>query len=671
MSRLGLVFLLFLLACQSSKTEGEGEEAGPPPLPVELTGQEGVSERDLRFAARRELSAFQKRGRRAADAFDAAYAMELELRRRGYAHGSVRFELLPSEEAPENLRFTIEEGPLARIALVAFPDKTELTPEELGTLFPQGERPLFRQSEIDSSASEVEKAFLLAGFRDVEVGPVTVTFNDAKTEATITVPVQQGDKYLVREVKFEGDAEDELEQNLRGSMLDQPFYSRLPAEAAALLRAALFDLGYHDAKVSFERTFDVANVTITIFAERGTQYRVREVRIEGNDRTRPRFVKSRVDLEKGDVLSQGEIDRSVGRLYETGVFRSVRMRPDARAADAAEADLLIELQELEARSISFDVGWGSYELLRGGVRYQDRNFLGFGRRLDLALRGSTVGYSLEGAISDNFLLGRKNTLTLSGQLFQREEPSFTRFGYRIALTLTHQYNEIWTVRTGYEIDAQEARDIQSVVDFEEGEFLASAGLFASVERDTRETQLVPGKGSILEFGAFWSNNALGADLNYVELRISWFGFFRLSERIVLGTGFRAQSRPITDDAITLPIQKRLFLGGATTVRSFEQDELGPTDPITGEPIGGLTRMSAHVELRTRIWNELHLATFYEVGMVSTKALSVDGPPGHGVGAGLRYYLPVGPIRVDVAYNPGELFAGDSRWVFHFAFGFSF
>ena len=44
-------------------------------------------------------------------------------------------------------------------------------------------------------------------------------------------------------------------------------------------------------------------------------------------------------------------------------------------------------------------------------------------------------------------------------------------------------------------------------------------------------------------------------------------------------------------------------------------------------------------------------------------------PGY-LGDVLRYYLPIGPIRIDVAYNPGELFSQSSRWEFHLAFGFS-
>ncbi|MHC4940329.1 MAG: BamA/OMP85 family outer membrane protein [Planctomycetota bacterium] len=662
-----LLLAALLAACAAPK-----EEAEEITVPVEIAGNEGVKTRDLEYAARRELSAFQKKGNRAADLADAAYAMEMRLRRDGYAHGTVKFEVQPSEEAPEKAIFRVDEGPRARIAAVSFPGAQDFTHEQLMRFFPGGSEPLFRQSDVDRAAGEVERAYLIDGFLDVEIGPVTVTWNEEKSEATITVPIREGKQYTVVAVEFEGDAPSYLQDRLRSQLIKQPFYARLPVEAAAHLRAKLFDLGHQQAEVESKYAIEDHAVTIRIRAEAGPVFRVRNLRIEGQDRTRKRFIRTRLRLKEGDVLRQDDLDKSIDHLYETGIFKSVRAEPAEISREEALADLLVQIEEIRARSVAFDFGWGAYEQLRGGVRYADRNFLGFGRRLDLGAHASMKGYRLDGAISDSFLLGRKNLLRLSGEIFQREEPSFTRFGYRIDLSLTHRWEGPYRFTTGYTIDSQEASDVQSILAPDlEGEFVTSAGLFASLVRDTRDSKLVPTKGSVAEIGAFWSTDALLADLNYFEIRASWFGFFKLHERVVFGTGFRFMTRPILDNLPTLPIQQRLFTGGPTSVRSFDQDRLGPFDPITRQPIGGLTRAWATMELRTRVWKQLHLAVFYDVGMVSLDSLMIEGPAGQGIGGGLRYYTPVGPIRVDAGYNPGELFSMSTRWAFHFAFGFSF
>ena len=68
---------------------------------------------------------------------------------------------------------------------------------------------------------------------------------------------------------------------------------------------------------------------------------------------------------------------------------------------------------------------------------------------------------------------------------------------------------------------------------------------------------------------------------------------------------------------------------------------------------------------------MYIAAFYDVGVVDETSWNVAGEAGHAVGLGLRYHLPIGPIRLDGAYNPGETFTQDRRWAIHFAVGFSF
>jgi outer membrane protein assembly factor BamA len=227
------------------------------------------------------------------------------------------------------------------------------------------------------------------------------------------------------------------------------------------------------------------------------------------------------------------------------------------------------------------------------------------------------------------------------------------------------------MRYGYAFRSQEATNVTGAIPpAEQAGFVTSAGLFTTLTRDTRDSVLNPSKGSLMEIGVGFSAPAFGGDLEFVGLDFSWWWFRRLGARHVLGWGFRARTKENLDESLTLPIQERLFLGGPTTVRSFFQDRLGPAN-LADEPIGGLTSTYGSVELRSRVWDDLHTAFFFDVGEVNVQSFSLGGEPGYGIGTGLRYLLPVGPLRLDVAYNPGELFASSSRWAIHFAFGFSF
>jgi outer membrane protein assembly factor BamA len=120
----------------------------------------------------------------------------------------------------------------------------------------------------------------------------------------------------------------------------------------------------------------------------------------------------------------------------------------------------------------------------------------------------------------------------------------------------------------------------------------------------------------------------------------------------------------------LPIDERFFNGGATTVRSYPELKLGPRDQA-GYPLGGETFTVFNVEYIFPIWRELKGAVFFDAGNVISKAedFGLRGME-YALGAGLRYNLPIGPIRLDYGYNPDKQ-TGEPQGAFHFSIGLAF
>ena len=98
---------------------------------------------------------------------------------------------------------------------------------------------------------------------------------------------------------------------------------------------------------------------------------------------------------------------------------------------------------------------------------------------------------------------------------------------------------------------------------------------------------------------------------------------------------------------SLPPDQRFYAGGSGTIRGYRFQSVGPVFP-NGNPIGGTAINAGTVEYRQRIGTNFGTAFFVDGGNVSKNLSPFNGTLRFGVGAGVRYYTPIGPIRVDIA-----------------------
>lgn len=752
---------------------------------LRFEGDRKVDRAELSTAARRELADFQEHPSEAALA-DAAYAMEQELRQQGFAHGRVRIGLHPSEEQPEVAVFQVDEGPRAYLEQLEFPGATRFSEERLrGLLKAEGVGlfrlfdPPFRRRDLQGCREAVEALYLMDGYYRVRLERPEVVFSEDRKRARARIAVEEGRRYLVGSVAIEADlagsgmVRADLDQAVAGAdIVGDAYHARLPALAAARIRQWLADRGRLDATVAPRSDIDdeSATVAVTYAVRPGPRYVLREVVVNGIDRTKPGFVRKRLDSDPWQPISSGGVDEGIRRLTRSGAFSSVRWRVvpvDGPAADvgpggelgpagvpglagggvsaadvgpggelgpagvpglaagrvsaagvgpgdelgpagipglaegsasAADvgpggelgpagvpglaagggtaavagtdrgatrlADLVLTVTEAQARSLDFEVGYGTYELLRGGIRYRDRNLFGQGRFWEVRPSTSLKSWGAESRVRDDYLVGKNNVAELSGGYQFRREPTFDRDTWTGTASLEHRFDKDWTTRGGYIYKAARARAIERpIAGAEESGFVSSARVFWGVRYDQRDSVVMPTRGLVGGARLAYSAPYVGSDLNFLEYDLHGSAFVPAHERLVLGIDGRYTTRDVLDDSGSLPIQERLFAGGENSVRSYREAEVLPE--------GGLTSAVASAEARYQLRGRVWTALFYDIGQVNRGAWRLDGTVGQAVGLGLRYQLPVGPIRLDVAYNPDRPANKLRAYMGQFAVGFSF
>jgi translocation and assembly module TamA len=108
---------------------------------------------------------------------------------------------------------------------------------------------------------------------------------------------------------------------------------------------------------------------------------------------------------------------------------------------------------------------------------------------------------------------------------------------------------------------------------------------------------------------------------------------------------------------SLPPDQRFYGGGSGTIRGYEYQSVGPlfTTPSTAAepgqqvPLGGTAILAGSIEFRQRIGSKVGAAVFVDGGQVSASLKPLPDIFRIGVGFGLRYYTPIGPVRLDFAF----------------------
>lgn len=215
-----------------------------------------------------------------------------------------------------------------------------------------------------------------------------------------------------------------------------------------------------------------------------------------------------------------------------------------------------------------------------------------------------------------------------------------------------------------------------------------AWLDASLVLDYRDNPLDAQNGFYGAFTANFAGEGLGSDVTYTRLIGELRGFY--TPRFLRMLSFAARVKVgwnFVDKSQGTPQPARFRSGGATTMRGFATDRLG--DYVCAEPdadgryinnptcgdgssqrtyIGGNYAFESNFEVRLRFRGGLGLVFFTDVGRVFSRVEDVALDRLYvALGPGLRYDLPVGPIRFDLGFLLGKERATE----LHFSLGQAF
>ncbi|MCA8981755.1 MAG: outer membrane protein assembly factor BamA [Planctomycetes bacterium] len=681
-ARLTLLLLAILCACHVAPYEEPEDPTKINRLPYEMAfeGNDSISERALRSAARVDLDRFVERGFKKAAIDDAAWSMRERYLAKGFPFASVDYEYEPAPGEIPRVRILVDEGPQTVVSKVHFRGATWFPSKVLhrvvqtpgAGLLRTGD-PLYIAAKLESASQELQDAYYENGFLAAKVSPPETTFNADRTEAEVVYVIEEGVRSVIQDIEVPDELPDaaQLRKSLKG-FLGQAYFPRVVFQVRAAVVEHYARRGYPDveAEVLEQPSGTSGQMRLSVDAQPGTVVRVRQVLVEGNEETRSSFIRSRVALKEGDVYDRELERRSFQELYRTGLFRVVRIN---LVGEGDSRDLVVTVEELNSLELYFEPGYGTYERFRFRAGITERDLFGTGRRGKIEALVSQKAQGVTATLTDPWLFDSQIIGDLSLFAQEREEPSFTSVNYGGQALLTREWTRQLSLSTGYQYRKSDAVDIKldapNASQLNENVDLSIIS-FASTW-DHRDSVFLPREGRYARALVEFSDRTFGSDIDFVRITGTISEYWRFAERSGLVFTARTGFAIMYGDTATLPLQERFFNGGANSVRSFRESQLGPKD-TGGNPVGGDTSSTATVEFRYPLWKSFEGSLFVDAGNVN---LLLDDYLSfrdirYGIGPGIRWLLPIGPVRLDWGINPNPR-DDESHHVLQFSVGSSF
>lgn len=666
-------------------------------------GNSALSESSLRQAASEELADLDSSPFPEARADDAAFMMELAYRSRGFAFATVNYRFFAEKERTV-LEFAIAEGAQVTVESVRITGNSRFSRQELLAFFTESSGALpgsgglfFVETDIRDAFSAIRELYLNEGYAQVVVAEPGFSFSPDRSQVVIECAIEEGRQRVFADAEFSGDIlagiEEELEAIAR-EMAGRPYVPRSRLQLRSKVREIYANRGYPEAEIEVQEEpgGDFSQTRLQSHIRSGPLVTIAAVRITGNERTTAEFIRSRLHLGEGESYSAEKKRTSFQRLYQSGLFSRVSIELEEGPGEG-ERDLLVQVEEVPARELFLQAGWGSYELLRGSAGFQEHNLFGTGRIFRLEGGGSVRSASMQANFTDPWFLGTEISADLPVYFRRREEPSFTREEWGASLFFARDLSKTMAMTLGYLYQENSILDIASSASAEAGESeYTIASVRGQLSSDSRDDIFFPTTGHRAFATAEMADGILGSDVAYQRFTLGLRKFFPLSARNTLALRYDTGIVLPGQNQVAIPLGERFFNGGENMVRSFRESELGPKD-LLGEPLGGNAFQLISIELRRRFTDQLAGSLFLDYGNVSPnrsreeQGLEPFASRGEvisatwndyfrdfrpGLGFGLQYLLPVGPARLDFAWNPdARRDRHEKDFAVHFSIGMAF
>ncbi len=595
---------------------------------------------------------------------------------------TVTTQVVPIAEGRVNLAFVINEGDRTKITAINFVGNNAysngrleavISTKESGIFSFLNRKDVYNADKLRADEELLRQFYYNRGYADFRVVSSDAVLDEATNEYTVTITVEEGERYDFGTVNVESTVEGVNAEELKGLVRTSEgtiYKAKDVQDSISAISKRVASQGYPFARVTPRGNRDFGNRTIAVdyLVDQGERAYIERIEIRGNTRTRDYVIRREFDMSEGDAFNQEMITTAKRRLDALGYFSAVNISTQPGSA----SDRVVVIVDVQDQSTgSFGIGAG-YSAGSGGgflleASIEEKNFLGRGQYIRLAAGRGQDSRTYNVSFTEPYFLGYR--LAAGFDVFKNENDydddnySYEDKGFSLRVTApiteristTFRYNLTQMDYSGNLADLSSPYD--RVV---RNSPWTRSSISQTITYNSLDDANLPHEGILAS--ATQEYAGLGGTSDFYKLTGKAKWYYTVNDDADIIASLAGSAGHVFNTGGKMEVFDQFQLG-QNDIRGFERNGIGPRSGKYGDSIGGTTYFTASAEatfplpfvsrdagFRGAIFADA--GTLYGNEVDTTADDQIKGTNSSlraSVGLGLIWASPFGPLRVDYAF----------------------
>lgn len=596
----------------------------------------------------------------------------------GYHHVEVNDEIKPISDKEADIEFVLKEGEKVFVRSISFEGNKAYDDDTLKDLMKTKEKGFFSwltssgdldEQSLEQDISKIAAYYHNHGYIQARIGDPELDYD--KNSIRISVKIDEGPQFKVGEVDVTGDlirAKEELLNTVKIAK-QQVFNREVVREDILRLGDLYSDAGYAYAEISpmIQQHEDTHSADVTYVVHKGPLVYFEKIIIAGNTKTRDKVIRRELKIYEQELFSGKRLKLGTRNLYRLDYFDDIKINTTKGSAPDKMV-VKIDVTEKPTGAFSFGGGYSSVDHVFVMASVSQRNLFGKGQRLALRTQMGSRTTDFTFSFTEPWLFDRPLSAGVDLYNTNRDYDTYDKKSLGGTLRLGYPLSDYTRVYFSYNYDRGKIENLTSDASSAIRDFVGTNvghTLTATIRRDSRDRIFNPTQGSDNSVTIEHAGTPFGGDIGYTKyigdsgwyIPLFWSTVGLLHGRV----GFIH-----SDLTGRVPTWERLYLGGMNSIRGYGWRDISPRDPVTNDRIGGNKMIQFNVEFLFPLLKDAGVrgVLFYDTGDVfdNGERFSLDNLR-QSVGYGVRWYSPIGPIRLEYGYILDSEHRGEGGWEF--------